>query len=586
MTPRVRCGLLALLLVAAAVTAHAPALTAGFTWDDHLLLLENPLLRDGAGLHAIWFSSAATDYYPVTWSLLWLLHHPLGANPAGYHLVNLLLHAAGAVLLWRVLRQLQVRWAWLGALLFAVHPVTVASVAWVSQLKNTLSLVLYLGAGWSFLHFDRTRLGRWYALTLLLTAGALLSKSSTVVLPMLLLLALWWRHGRLNWRDGLAVLPVLALALLAGLAAVWFQNQQAVGLSNPRPEGLLSRLAGSGWVWWFYLGKALWPSKLMMVYPRWSVDPFQPQAWLPLLGLALLLVGSWWGRRRWGRGPTFALLAFTAALGPVLGLLTMYFARFSLVSDHLQYLALPAPLALLGASLGTLAHRPGWRRLTQSIAVALVVVLMLLTFRYARTFQDEGTMWAHNLAQDPQSWIAAHGVARQHAAAGRLDEAAVLFEQCLRGNPTYERAYVNLGLVRARQGHLSDARALFARAVELRPDYAQAHWYLGRALLDAGDLVGALTHLHTAAQLRPTDAAIQFELALALTRAEQFPEAVQQYERVLALAPDQVDARINLALALDRLGRRADAITHLRWLRQHHPRDVQAAQLLAQWEAH
>jgi tetratricopeptide (TPR) repeat protein len=475
--------------------------------------------------------------------------------------------------------------------LFAIHPVTVASVAWPSQIKNTLSLVPFMAAAWCYLHFDTLNQRRWYFGSLVLFTLALLSKSSTVVLPALLAAVILWRHGRITWRHGLTLAPLLLLAIGAAGVTVIFQTQQAISGGNPRPEGLLSRVAATGWVLWFYLRNSLAPTDLMMVYPRWQLDERRALAWLPLAAwlvmLALLAWRGWRGRLTGKARPSpaaavfFSMSCFTLALGPVLGVMTMYYARYSLVSDHLQYLALPAITGLIAAALGWRAGVRA-RRAARTLAAVLMLTWCVMTFTHARDFCDEASMWQANLDRDPQSWLAAHGVARHLAQQGRVTEAAALFEQSLRGNPNYERAHVNLGLIRAREGRMNDAIAHFARAAEIQPRYAQAQRYLGRALADQGQLAPAADRLRAAVLLRPAEPDLRLEWALVLLRGQRYDEAIEQLQQALALDSELDAARFNLAQALLQRGRSAEAMPHLQRLAQKHPGDAAVQAMIEQ----
>jgi hypothetical protein len=260
--------LLAAALVAITFLAYLPAMRGGFIWNDDTFLTRNPLIKTPDGLRRLWFTTDPPDYFPLTSTSLWLEWRLWGMNPAGYHVVNVLLHAVSAVLLWRVLKRLNAPGAWLAGLIFAVHPVNVESVAWITERKNTLAMVLYMASLLAYLKFDEDGAPRTYALALGLFLLALLAKTSVIMLPAVLLLCAWWRRGGIERKDILRAIPFAALSGALALVTVWYQYHRAIAAEVVRTDGFLARTAGAGWAAWFYLYKALLPAKLCFVYPR------------------------------------------------------------------------------------------------------------------------------------------------------------------------------------------------------------------------------------------------------------------------------------------------------------------------------
>jgi Tfp pilus assembly protein PilF len=499
----------AILIVAAVLLAFWPSLDGGYLWDDDIWIASvattptQRLIHDDRGLYGIWFTTQAADYWPLSNSLFWLEWRLWGMIPTGYRAVNLLLHASGSLLVWRVLRRLQIPGAWLGACLFAIHPVTVASVAWIAELKNCLSLPLYAAALLAWLRFDEEGDRRWYAASLAAFALALLAKTSTVALPLVLLLVCWWRRGRIDRRDLLRAAPFLLLALAMGLVTIEMQALRGIVVETAEPEPLLARIAASGWGALFYLTKALVPVRLAMLYPQWTVDPTTLRAWMPLLILASASAATHWLALRWRRPVFLALECFSAGLTPVLGIIPMRFGHFSPVSDHLQYLALPAITALVAAGLATLSANRPTRHLAQGVAALLVLILMLLTWHRSSVFRSDEALWRDSLAKNPYSAQAHYNLAETIAEIGRADEAAAHYRDALRLEPDFAQAHNNLGALLGPQGRLDDAIVHFADAVRIKPDYAEAHNNWGVALAVRGDLQGAVEHFAQAARLNP-----------------------------------------------------------------------------------
>ena len=404
-----RTALKAVILVLAAVGVYIPALDAGFVFDDLGLVTHNQLIHADDGLYRVWFTAAQPDYFPLTSSTLWLewrLWAGLTNPAAGYHVSNIVLHAISALLIWLILGRLGIPAAFWAALIFAVHPVNVSSVAWIAERKNVLSMVFVLSALLCYLRFDDAGGRKWYALSLTAFGLALLSKTSVVMLPVVLLLLAWFKRRRLVRADVARTAPFFALALVLGLVTVFYQQQSIAGL-DPRPEGLWSRLAASGWCVWFYLFSDLVPLSLATIYPRWEVDPASPVAWLPLAALFGVAAGALSYRRTWGRPVLVAGGIFVVMLLPALGLITMTYHEYSLVADHFQYLAMIAPIALVAATIAVLAARGRTTRwLATAAAVAVVASLATLTWVRAGAYQNSMAFWSRAVEENPQAWMA------------------------------------------------------------------------------------------------------------------------------------------------------------------------------------
>ncbi|MGO9526362.1 MAG: glycosyltransferase family 39 protein, partial [Verrucomicrobiia bacterium] len=393
---------LAILLVVLTVLAYIPALRGGFVFDD-VLIIDSPLIHATNGLSRIWFKAEAQDYYPLTESLWWLEWRWWGDHATGYHVVNVLLHAVNAVLVWMVLRRLKIPGAWLAALVFAIHPVNVATVAWISEQKNTLSMLFYLVAILLYLRFDEERRWGWYGLSLAAFVLALLSKTAVVMLPVVLLGCVWWLHRTVRVRDVLSSVPLFVLSLVMGLVNIWFEYYRSMGGHALRTVGFPFRLAAAGWVPWFYLYKALLPANLMVIYPQWEIDASRWVAYLP----GIVLIGSlalfWWKRHTWGRPWFFGLGYFVVTLFPVLGFFEQSFYRFSLVADHWQYYSIIGVIALAVAAGESVCRRMGEQGRYAGIVacVAVVMVLGAATWRRSGVYAGEETLWRDNVAKNP-----------------------------------------------------------------------------------------------------------------------------------------------------------------------------------------
>ena len=589
--------LLGSLLALATILAYLPLWHAGFVWDDtYLLIVDNPLIKAPDGLYQFWFSTKTPDYYPVTSTTWWLEWRLWAGHPLGFHLVNVLLHAASSVLLWRILLRLKIPGSWLAAAIFALHPVNVESVAWISERKNTLSFFFFALSLLSYLKFEDAVLKRWHGLALGAFALALLSKTAAAPLPFVLLGIAWWRRGLITRRDAGRILPFFIMAGLLGLVTIWFQYHVAIGHDVVRTDSFWSRLAVAGCAVWFYLGKALWPVNLMFVYPRWNIDTTNLLSYAPGLFLAGVFLVFWQCRRSWGKAPLFALGCFVVLLLPVLGFLNIYFMRYSLVADHWQYFAITAPIALAAAVLATAWKSWGRanRRLGVALGGALLLTLGALTWKQSHIYSNVETLWRDTLAKNPACGMAHNNLGEfldkqdQNDAAfsqfqeairlqpddaeahnnlgkilnqqGQTDAAIHQIQTALHLKPDFAGAHNNLGVILTKQGQNDAAISRFQEAIRLKSDYAEAHNNLGSALFGQDQTDAAISQYQQAIRLNPDNAEAYYNLGFVLGKKDQNGAAASRFQEVIRLKPDDTDAHYYLGIALDKLGRNDEAI--------------------------
>lgn len=572
------------VLVLAVLIAYQPVWFAGYIWDDSIHLTENPCIVGPRGFTEIW-TTQSISFYPLVLSTFWIEHALWGLGPLPYHLVNVALHAICAVLLWRVLLALCIPGAWLGAALWALHPVQVESVAWISEQKNTESGVFFLlSVLWFLRHLKTEKVNevRWnYALALGFAALAMLGKSSTVILPVVLGLCVWWIEGKWRWANLVKLAPFFVVAALISLLAISTFH----ALTNVDPLSMRSlpqRLVDAGAAVWFYLEKLAWPYPIMMIYPPLGMDFTAWTSWLPLVSVLVLLAVFWWMRGTWGRPWFFAFVYFLVALFPALGVVNQSFVRYSLVGDHLQYLADMGPLALIGAGLFRLTDRPEFIEpvLRGSFAAALLVVLGGLSWCQVWNYQDQQALWTDNVAKNPSSIIAnvnlgnallsngnAAGAEMQYERVlalnprdakmrcnlastlfmqGRLDEAIAMYEKSLEIDPKMAVAEVNLAELLEQKGDVAGAEKHYRRAVEISPSYMNVHYRFGTFLLRKGEVDAAIEQYLSALKINPRNAEIHNNLGVVYTRKKQLPEAMAQFQQAVELMPDYADAQKNL----------------------------------------
>lgn len=554
-------GLIGLLLV-----AYWTALRGGFLWDDDLHVTANPVIIGPLGLKEIW-TTARANYFPLVLTNFWAQHQLWGLNPLGYHVVTLACHAVSAVLLWRVLRSLAVPGAWLGAAIWALHPVQVESVAWICELKNTQSSIFFLLSMACYLRWLSAgeaqatgRRSRYYWGAFLCAVLAILSKPSTVMLPVALALCVWWRRGQLTWRHRLELAPFFLLSAAAALWTIWEQRYHSGAEGEAWNQSLLERGLIAGRVVWFYLAKLIWPEPLIFIYPRWEIAAGHASAYVAPLGLLAALGLVWrWRSTHTGAALLFAGVFFVALLFPVMGFFNVYFFRYSFVGDHFQYLASMAPCALAGAALAR------WRSSFRPwMAAVLLVVLGALTLRHSLGFRDEETLWRTTLARNPDAMMARINLGDTLGRLGRREEAIAIYAEVLRTRPDDAEVLNDLGALYVLTGRADTARELLERAVHLKPQKAEFHNNLGNALRGLEQFESALAAYRRARELNPLSVTARYNVGLTLAELGRHAEAVGELREGQKLSPRNGELLTALGRSLGHLGRTDEAVAILR----------------------
>lgn len=585
--------LLGLSLIALVVVAYGRVFSAGFIWDDDVHLTRNPCVVGPLGFNEIWTSTRAY-YYPLVLTTFWFLHKFVGLNPWPYHVLNVLVHAGSAVLLWRALRQLKIPGAWLGAALWALHPVMVESVAWVTELKNTQSCLLYLASILCFLKWEESpgngeqnskprqpsssrRSAQLFALSLIFFVLATFSKSSVVMLPAVLALCIWWRSRRITPRNMMSLAPFAAISAIASVWTIWEQRFHSGAVGPDWAQTWPERFIIAGRATWFYLGKLAWPHPLIFIYPRWEIHSAELIAYLPLLAALAGFVALRFVRADWARAVFFAAAYYAISLFPVLGFFSVYFFRYSFVSDHFQYLASMGPLALAGAGITLVASRRGVtpalspaRKTTKRrhgsvvatvgsstvtrqsvlgvlIGSVLLVWLGFLTWQQSATYHDLETLWRTTIDRNPQCWLAENNLGELLDARGDVNGAVPHFEKSLQLAPDHVEPHCNLGQALARKGQIDAAMAEARIVLNLDPNSADAHGLLGIVLLTKGQSDEAIAEFSKALEIKPDHRKAHYNLALALLDKHQTGEAIVHYEKAIEADPDYIEALTNLA---------------------------------------
>jgi tetratricopeptide (TPR) repeat protein len=586
-------------LLIAVLYAYRPAWNGQPVWDDDAHMAK-PELRSAAGLMRIWIQPGAIpQYYPLTHTVFWAEHRLFGDATPGYHVFNILLHFFSALLLVMILRRLGVPGAWIAGGIFAFHPVMVESVAWITELKNTLSGVFFLGAGLAYLTFYCKREKRYYAIALILFLFGLFAKSVIVTLPAALLVVFWWKRGRLGWkRDVAPLLPFFAIGIISGLFTAWVERRFVGAVGSEFSFTVVDRCLIAGRAVWFYLYKLLWPSDLIFIYPRWHID--STAAWQYLFPVAFLLVAAlFWRLRKRSRAPLAVLLYFSVTLFPALGFFNLYFFRYSFVADHFQYLASLGPIAAVAASIdqGTGQLKEGVRRLARPLVCGMLLsILFLLTWNQSGMYSNAETLYRTTIRSNPGCWMAYYNLGFLLANRGRADEAEALYRKALEINPNHDRAHINLGILLTKNGRTGEALAHYQKAFEINPNSdeahynlgfllakigrtdealtqylialkinpgsAEAHYNLGNLLADMGRADDAMAHYLKALEINPNDHEIHNNFGILLANRGRTYEAIYHFQKALEINPNLADAYNNLGIQLVKTGRTDDAVAH------------------------
>ncbi|MDP9174810.1 MAG: tetratricopeptide repeat protein [Planctomycetota bacterium] len=588
---------------------YLPAIVStGFIWDDDKYITANPALRSFIGLIAIWIHpTSIPQYYPVVHTTFWIEYHLWGLWPAGYHFDNVLLHGMAAVLLWRALSRLNIPAAGLAAIVFAVHPVQVESVAWATERKNVLSLVFYLLALHAYLRFTgsdlRSLSPQWrpYFLSLLFFALALLSKSVTCSLPAAILLLVCRRHGNLKWMDIKPLLPFFAMGLAMSLVTGMLERNHVGAAGRDWDISFAARCLIASRALWFYALKLAWPHPLIFIYPKWRTMNLAHQPWLIAFPLcaAAVITALFLLRHRIGRGPLVSLLFFGGTLLPALGFVNIYPMRYTFVADHFQY---HASIGLIVLASVAISKIPGkWSIVASTAAVAC---LSILTLQQQSIYKSEIGLWNDTKEKNPAAWVAwgnlgdlygrlasasgsaqqaeynalaevsyakllelapdepeSHwrwGIVKEHQ--GDLLSARNEFAAAIAIQPRFEPAITSMGILFMRMNQRDAAIQQFRQALAINPRYAEAHFRYGEALEAAGDFDGAIDEYTTAVanQTIPSDAA--FKLANLLVLQRHRPDlAISYYQWAVAQQPGRAEIHSNFAGALYEIGQLAEA---------------------------
>ncbi len=537
----------ALLLLT--ILAYAACYGNGFVWDDDNYVTNNVALRSVGGLADIWLKPTATpQYYPLVHTMYWLEYQLWGTQAFGYHLVNVLLHAGAAVMLFFLLRRWQLAGAWLAAAVFAVHPIEVESVAWITERKNVLSGLLFLLALWSCLRafgmdFDRQKpKWGWYLGAFGLFVGALLSKTVTCSLPAVLLVLAWWRRDDFLKRlpKLLAWLaPFFVVGAILALVTVRLEREHVGAIGEEWNYSLVERVLIAGRCLWFYLGKLVWPQPLIFFYERWTIDTGVWWQYLFPVGFAGLLAALFALRRRIGRGPLAAMLIFAGVLLPALGFFNVYPHRYSFVADHFQYHGGIAAIVLLAAGGAWLFRHfelhERFRLVSVGLPTAILILFTAMTLNQCLNYRSRKTLWQETIVDNPASWAAHNNLGIVYLEEAEYELAAGRFAQAAKLKPDHAQAHMNCGIALSRIGEYAAAHRAFAEALRVKPDLHLVHLHAGNAYAMAKDFPPAIEAYRTYLQQDPQSFAAALGLGHVYMQLEDYAKAEIAYTQAVRL---------------------------------------------------
>jgi len=481
--------------------------------DDDFYLTRNPLLGDPARLWKIWFAPGCLlDYYPIEASIQAAQWHLWHLNTLGYHLSNLCLHLISALLVWRLLGKFGLRHAWLGGFLFAIHPVVVESVAWMSEFKNTLSLPPFLLAMCAWIDFEERSLRRDYLMALGLFLVAMLCKVSMAPFPIVILLYAWWKRGRIAWNDLRNASPFLFISVVLGsttiLAGIWFRQALLQSAENPQIGDFAAHLALAGQSIGFYFSKCVFPVDLIPIYPKWRIDPRSILSYLPWLGLVAAGIWFWIRRATWGRHALLGCGFFLLNLAPFIGFTSASYMRFTWVMDHFLYIPL---IGLIGLAVAGLDQEEGRisAPMRRAMAVGTAVVLVVLAWEshnYAEVFSGPEKLWTYTLERNPDSYLPYNNLGVVMLEMRRIPKAIDIYQIALRLNPGMVEAHNNLGLAYFMNGQIQEAIEQYEEALKYDPHSALVHANFGNALSFEGRREEAIGHYWQALRTDPHNA--------------------------------------------------------------------------------
>lgn len=566
------------IIILSTFIVYIPAMRSGYIWDDDDYVTNNTTLRNLNGLKRIWFEiGAVPQYYPLVHTTFWIEYHLWGLNPLGYHVVNVMLHILNAILLWLILRGLKIPGSWMAAAIFAIHPVNVESVAWITERKNVLSGFFYLSAILAYLKFSKLSMSsmdtgkstaalvnqteilvsnknnwKYYVIALVLYVCALLSKTVTSSLPVVILLLLWWKQEKLNIRDIVPTVPFFIVG--AGLAAVtiWMEKHHVGASGAEWSLTFVDRCLVAGRALCFYAGKLFYPSKFTFIYPRWDINAGLWWQYLFPTAVFSVLIVLWTLRKMIGKSPLVAVLFFTITLFPALGFIDVYPMRYSYVADHFQYLANIGLIVLSVSEIGIVFEQfELWQKyLKYLISILVFLALAILTHQQAQIYENVETLWRDTISKNPSAWMAHNNLGFLLVKSNKYEEAEKKYRDAIRINPNFAEVHNNLGILLYNFKRYEEAEKEYRDAIRIKPNYTDVHNNLGVLLYNLNKYDEAEKEYKEEIMMNPNSVKAHSNLGALLYNLKRYEEAEREYRELIRINPDNARAHNNLGVLL------------------------------------
>ena len=541
---------------------YYPSIENNYIWDDDDYVTENKTLRSIEGLKKIWFKPGSVpQYYPLVHSTYWLEYQIWGLNSKGYHLVNILLHIFNALLLFIILKRLNIPGAFLASFIFALHPVHVESVAWITERKNTLSAFFYLSSLYSFLIYSKIDSNNqnsnieskspqiYYWLSFLLFICALLSKTITCSLPVVFFIIYYYKNIKINFKALIKVVPFILIGILFGLITIWMEKYSVKAEGPEWKYSFLERILIAGHAVWFYLYKLILPVNLTFIYPKWDISIKFYWQYVYAIFIPAMLIILWVLKNKFSKGPLCAFVFFLITISPALGFINIYPMRYTFVADHYQYIASMGPIILFSSFIVYIFSQVEILKakyIKLLLFCALIIILGINTSSQTMIYKNETTLWVDTLEKNPKAWMAYNNLGNTLLKKDQIDKAEELFMEAIRLNPKFHEAYNNLGAVNLSKGHIENAILNFEHVLKLHPDSEDALTNLGLVYGSLKMPDKALEYFKKALRTNPDSAKNHNNAGAAYYQLGDKKNAIVHFKQAIKLDPNFDRAQINL----------------------------------------
>ncbi|MBF0289351.1 MAG: tetratricopeptide repeat protein [SAR324 cluster bacterium] len=543
-----------LVLVGFTYAAYYPATKAGAILDDEAFYIQDPLIGTTDGLYRIWFhpfdNNGIWSYVPISRTTFWLERQLWGLNLSITHRINVIFHLVSAIILWLALRQFGMRGAWWAAMIFALHPIHVQSVAWIAERRNVVASIFYISCIWSYLYSDHKHSQRWYWIAVGLFLCALLSKTSTIMLPVILIFGRMWLKSPWNRSDLIRLFPFFFLSLLMAAGRIWFESVSLGAQRLPIDLTFLERLLLAGHIPFFYLTKLVYPYPLIFTYPSWDIQITDLSMYFPIISVLVVAGVSIWKYQAWAFPIFIGLGAFLATLFPVLGFFQIAWTQFSFVTDHWVYLPSLPIIVLASQGILKMMEQPGTSRIGHQYRQTGVIGILLigfgvLTWKQTQIYQNQKTLWEATLQHNSNSWVAHTVLGLEYLQEGKYQRALEYSNQALALKSDNIFATISRGRILFHMQQYEKAIEDYNRALQIDPQSTVAHFHRGNAFSENKQYQQAIKDYNQVIKIDPEHLLSYYNRAFLFFSLKQYDDAVRDYTEVLRINPKFVEGYYN-----------------------------------------